>query len=88
MVHGRWTCSINCAILLEQTDITLIERINKEITDSVSAKTYRTLYYGKIQATYQSTTVHVCLCNDHTNMFNSEYMNNEIIAILNYTNEF
>jgi hypothetical protein len=83
------TCSVNCAVLLEQTDITLIHHINKEITGGVSARTYITLYYDEIKATYQSTTVHVvCLCSDHINMFNSEYMNNEMIAILNYTNEF
>jgi hypothetical protein len=89
MVHGRWTCSVNCVVLVEQTDITLIQHINKEITGGVSAKTYRTLYYDKIKATHQSTTVHVvCLCSDHVHMFNSEYMNYEMIAILNCTSEF
>lgn len=89
MVHDRWTCSVNCAVLVEQTDITLIDHINKEISGGVTAITYRTLHYDEIKATYQSTTVQVvCLCSDHINMFKSEYMNNEIMAILSYTNEF
>ena len=72
-----------------KTDITLTQRINKEITGGVSSKTYRTLNYDKIKATYQSTSVQVVWSrSDHINMFNSEYTNNEMIAILNYTNEF
>jgi len=88
MVHGRWTLSVNCPVVVERTDMTLLENINKEITGSVSARTHPTLHYEKIKVTYQSTAVHiVCLCSDYINMFNSEYMNNEMIAISNYTNE-
>jgi mRNA-degrading endonuclease toxin of MazEF toxin-antitoxin module len=41
---GRWTFSVNCAILVEQISITLTEHINKEITGGVSVIIYRTLH--------------------------------------------
>ena len=68
--------------LVEQTNITLTEHIDKERTGGLDM----VLFIITQQMQHMNAKSHVvCLRNDHINMFRSGFINDEMMATVTYS---